>query len=55
MKRKDRKVFIAVDQQKAYDNVDRKELLQILESRAQTEQEKHILELITNLYLNQTV
>ena len=50
IKSKERKVFIAVDLYKAYDNVNRKEKFKILESRAQKEKEKFILELNTNLY-----
>ena len=42
--------MMLVDLQKAYDSVDRQKLLEILEKRAQTEQEQQIVKLIRLLH-----
>jgi len=53
--RTQRKIYIAVDLAKAYDNVEKKQLFAFLESRVTTEEDKQILNLIKSLYQNQNI
>ena len=45
-----RKIYIAIELAKAYDSLDRKKLLEFLESRVKTDDEKQILNLFKSLY-----
>lgn len=51
-KRTMRKIYLSFDLTKAYDSVSRNQLFNILDMRAKTKEEKHIVEIIANLYHN---
>ena len=54
-KRSKQNSYLAIDLTKAYDKVDRSKLFEILDERASTGAEKHIVQLLRNLYCGQEV
>jgi hypothetical protein len=53
--KKDRLQFLSVDLSKAFDSVYRAKMFDILEQRAKTPLDKHMLEMINNLYTDQSM
>lgn len=52
-KRSERKIYCAIDLRKAYDRLDRQKLFAILQARAKTDEEFHLVNLMINLYKDQ--
>lgn len=49
-KKSERRIYASIDLTKAYDNVNRTLMLNVLKARAKSEEEKHVVSLIQNLY-----